>query len=269
MPELHWQLKRLTQLQDKCGTGPKKAQSSVDTSKMTEYERQQYKLAEQMQRIRGNILELDNMPDAASTTKKVELRNQIRKDVDGLHRGALDARKAAKDENRKDEYDKLFSHVTKTQQLWKARFQEGSGSVPSELMSPKGGGNGTTRVDEEMSSLSQPMVNLRDDAEFGLFFEQAAKRDVEIDQALDMVSAGVTTLHQQAKSMGAELKVQAVLLDTAGKKMDNITSDLTTLNKKLKKTIKEVEKDKMCIYLICCILLIALAGTIYFVMRGN
>jgi hypothetical protein len=43
-------------------------------------------------------------------------------------------------------------------------------------MSPKaGGGNGSARLDEEMTNLSTPMVNLHEDAEFTLFFEQAAK----------------------------------------------------------------------------------------------
>ena len=171
MPELHWQLKRLKDLHEKCGCGEKKEKPTVDMSKMSEYEKHQYRLAEQMQRIRGNILDLDNLPDGAPQTKKVDLRQQIRKDVNMLDRSAQEAKRWAKDENRKEEYEKLIGHVRKTQNLWNGRFQEGVNSnVDPSLMSPKAGG-GITKMDEEMSNLSQPMVNLRDDEEFGLFFD--------------------------------------------------------------------------------------------------
>jgi len=69
--------------------------------------------------------------------------------------------------------------------------------------------------------------------------------------------------------MNTELKVQKELITTAEQKMDNVTDQLTGLNKKLKKTIKEVQKDRLCLYVICCLLLLGLAGTIYFVMKEN
>ena len=271
MPELHYQLKRLESLKEKCGGGPRKKDiPAVDMSKMTAYEKSQYKLAEQMQRIRNNILELDNLPDTAANAKKVELKQQIRKDTAKLEEGAKEARRFAKEEGRKEEYEKLVGHVKKTQNLWNARHQsaEMRDAANSDLMSPKSGG-GIQKLDEEMSQLGQPMMSLHDDEEFQMFFDQAAKRDEEIDQALDMVSAGVTVLHQQAKQMNTELKVQKELITTAEQKMDNVTDQLVGLNKKLKKTIKEVQKDRLCLYVICCLLLLGLAGTIYFVMKEN
>lgn len=273
MSQMHWQLKRLVSLQEKCGGGEKKKDKpAVDMSKMTAYEKQQYLLAEQMQRIRNNILELDNLPDSAPAAKKVELKQAIRKDTMKLEDGAKEARRYAKDENRKDEYEKLISHVKKTQNLWNARHQSegmreaGGGGDP---MSPKSSGNGIQKLDEEMSQLGQPMMNLQDDQEFSLFFDQVSKRDEEIDRALDQISAGVTVLHQQAIQMGTELKVQKELITTAEQKMDNVTDQLVGLNKKLKKTIKEVQKDKLCLYIICFLLLVAMAGTIYFVTKSS
>ena len=82
-----------------------------------------------------------------------------------------------------------------------------------------------------------------------------------------MVSAGVTVLHNQAKVMNTELKVQKVLLDEADNKISHITDELMSMNKKLKKTIKAVQKDRLCLYVICCVILIALAGAIYFIMK--
>jgi hypothetical protein len=270
MPELHWQIKRLEALKDKCGGKKKDEKPPVDMSKMTEYEKAQYKLAEQMQRIRNNILELDNLPEGAPAAKRVELKQQIRKDTMKLDEAAKDARRWAKEENRKDEYEKLLGHVKKTQGLWNSRHQSdgGANGANSDLMSPKSG-NGIQKLDEEMSQLNQPMVSLHDDEEFQMFFDQVSKRDEEIDQALDMISAGVQVLHNQAKVMNQELKIQKELITTAEQKMDNVTDQLVGLNKKLKKTIKEVQKDRLCLYVICCLLLLALAGTIYFVTKGD
>lgn len=277
MPELHWQLKRLEALKDKCGgVDKKKEKPAVDMSKMTEYEKAQYRTAELMQNMRNTILEFDNLGPNASNTVKVDLRQQIRKNGMKLDELAKDARKWAKEENRKEEYEKLLAHVTKTKTLWSSRTQSDGMKDALDTMSPRnggaaggGGGNGVQKLDEEMSQLGQPMMNLHDDQEFQLFFDQVSKRDEEIDQALDQISAGVTVLHQQAIQMNTELKVQKELITTAEKKMDNVTSQLTGLNKKLKKTIKEVQKDRLCLYVICCILLLALAGTIYFVTKGN
>lgn len=270
MPELHWQMKRLQVLRDKCGGNPNKpSEPTVDLSKMSEYERQQYKIAESMKRIRENIMELDNLPEGASTTKRVDLRQQVRKDVMALDKAALEARRWAKEENRKEDYEKLVGHVKKTQNLWNQRFQEGGAANAglAELMSPKG--SGAQKLDEEMGQLSQPMVNLHEDQEFQMFFEQCSKKDQEIDAALDMVAAGVTVLAQQAKTINTELKVQKALLEETEEKMEKNITALMALNKKLKHTIKEVNKDKLCLYVICCALLVALAGTAYFVLKDN
>jgi len=179
MPELHYQIKRLEALKDKCGGVSKKNDKpAVDMSKMTEYEKSQYKLAEQMQRIRNNILELDNLPESAPNVKRVELKQMIRKDTAKLEEGTKEARRYAKEESRKEEYEKLVSHVKKTQNLWNARHQSSDmrDMAGSDMMSPKSGG-GVQKLDEEMSQLGQPMMSLHDDEEFQMFFDQAAKRD--------------------------------------------------------------------------------------------
>jgi len=90
------------------------------------------------------------------------------------------------------------------------------------------------------------------------------KRDVEIDVILGQISAGVTVLHDQAQRMSDEMKVQDVLLNDMSKKTDHLNVEVQSVNKKVKAAIKEMEKDKICIYLICCILLLGLAGTIYY-----
>lgn len=268
MPEAYYQLKRLDKLAEKCGvsTKPKMAESTVDTSNMTAYEKQQHLVASTLQRVRNNIMELDNLGDKGSAQKRSELGNAIRRDLEKCRTETAQAKKFAKEENRKSDYDKLVHHFKKTESVYTARFRAQDDSAHA-LVS--GGGNRVTQLDEEMTQLGQPMVNLRDDEEFQLFFEQTRVNDQKIDQALDRISAGVQVLHQNALQISEELKVQNKILDETEEKVTKVQGKLTGLNKRLKKTIKDVEKDKLCIYLICFLLLLGLGGAIYWQLTKN
>ena len=87
--------------------------------------------------------------------------------------------------------------------------------------------------------------------------------------AVDRISAGVTRLHDNALAIRDELKVQNAMLNEVEEKTDRIHGKLKGLNKKLKQTINEVDKDKICIYVFCFILLLGLAGGIYWVVSSN
>jgi hypothetical protein len=261
MPEAHYQVKRLEKLAEKCGVGKKKDDTpQVDTSKMTPYEKQQYSTAVVLQRLRENIMELDNLPEKASIQKKSEISQKIRRDLETVRTETAQAKKLARDENKKAEYETLLGHVKKTEGLYNSRFRAADDGGAEALAAGKGR---TTELDNEMSQLGQPMVNLRDDEEFAMFFVQVQKNDQLMDQALDRISAGVTVLHHQAVQINQELKVQNVLLEETQEKVEKVQTKLVTLNKRLKKTIKEVQKDKMCIYVICFVLLLGLGGAIY------
>jgi len=269
MPEVLYQIRKLEALAPKCGVGEaKKAQEAVDMSKMTPYEQQQYKMAASMQTVRQNILELDNLGEKASATRKSELANAIRKDLRTMRKDAVDAKKLAQNEDKKSDYEKLISHMKKTEELYNSRFSAGDDEAKA-LAAGANGGRGVTELDTEMTALSHPMVSLRDDEEFQLFFEQTQKNDQLMDQALDRLSVGVQQLHQNAKTINEELKVQKELLEQTEVKVTHVTAELITLNKKLKKTIKEVEKDKICIYVICFLLLLGLGGAIYWQISSS
>ena len=267
--DAYYQVKRLEKLAEKCGVSKKKQEEEkpdVDLSKMSPYERQQYQTAVVMQRVRSNILELDNLGDKASLQKRSELSQAIRRDIDSIRKEAAEAKKLARDENKKAEYETLLGHVKKTEALYKQRFQAnvaGSEEAAAAAAFAAGGQKRAVELDQEMSQLGQPMVNLREDEEFALFFDQVQKNDQLMDQALDRISAGVQVLHTQAVNINQELKVQNQLLTETEEKVDKTHQKLKSLNKRLKKTIKDVQKDRLCIYLICFILLLALGGIIY------
>lgn len=105
------------------------------------------------------------------------------------------------------------------------------------------------------------------DQEFQQLMTVFRENDQEIDRLLDTIQHGVLALNQQAKLIHVELKQQDVLIGEAEKKMDNVTSQLVGVNKKLKKTINSINKDKMCLYIICLLILLALVGVILIVTK--
>lgn len=107
------------------------------------------------------------------------------------------------------------------------------------------------------------------DQEFATLMDGFRKTDQEIDKMLDMVAHGVTALNQQAKVMSEELKVQSHLLNEAETKMIKATDDLQGMNKKLKKAVKDINKSNLCLYVMCCALLLALCVTAYFLLTGK
>lgn len=128
--------------------------------------------------------------------------------------------------------------------------------------------NGVTEWDgteENFPGGSYEPVTL--DQEFQQLMTVFRENDQEIDRLLDHIQHGVVALHQQAKNISVELKTQDVLITEAEKKMDNVTSQLVGVNKQLKKAINSINKDKMCLYVICLLLLLALIGVILVVTK--
>lgn len=248
---------------------------------MTPFERQQFKMATTMSGIRSNITELDELKNGGGeggsggdNRRKAELSQKIRKDIRDLKKEAVIAKSAAhmEGEGKKSDYERLVGHVKKTEELYQSRFSSHIDQETKDLIGRGSNGGGMKNInnlDEEMKSLGQPMVNLREDEEFQQFFQQTRQNDQKMDQALDRISAGIQVLDQQARQINAELKVQDEQLKTIETKVENTTEELKSVNKRLKKTIKDVENDKMCIYLACFLLLLGIAGAIYWVVKGR
>ena len=266
MTEVSFHLKKLKKLNEACGGSMKKsAEPEVDTSKMSLYEQGQYKVACDMKRTRENIIELDGLGEKASVTRKAELSNSIRKDLNGMKREVANLQKLAVKDKKKDEYEQLVTHVKKTENLYRARF----GGRVEESTGPTGNTGATSLNSFEMSDFNAPMVSLREDEEFMQFFEQTKKNDELMDKALDRISAGVTRLHENALSIKTELQVQSTLLDETEAKVDKVHTNLKGVNKKLKATIKQVDQDRLCLYVFCFIILLGLGGGIYWVTTKN
>eukprot|EP00759_Apiculatamorpha_spiralis_P011078 PhF_6_TR18546/c0_g1_i1/m.27084 len=202
-------------------------------------------------------------PKPSSATKSARTSHSSKKD-------AINVKKSAQTENRRSEYETLLSHKAKTEQLFQSRFVQDQAT--REALNAAAGGSPGKKPIASLKSLMdganpggsgeemQPMMSVRDDEEFQLFFEHTKSLDKKMDQALDRISAGVSRMHENALQIKSELKVQEVLLKETEQKVDNLNEQLYTLNGKLKKTLEEVDKDKCCIYLVCCLLLLGIAG---------
>ena len=159
-----------------------------------------------------------------------------------------------------------------------SRISTGGSDLYGDLADPLTGGDGDSPYGSGRRSGVQEWDGESDlpgagyepvtlDQEFQDLMQVFKRNDEQIDKLLDSVSHGVTALHDQAKNISVELKTQEVLISEAEKKTDNVHSQLVGVNKKLKKTIKEVNKDKMCLYVICLLILLALVGTVLVVTK--
>ena len=85
------------------------------------------------------------------------------------------------------------------------------------------------------------------------------EKDHEIDTEIMSIGEGVDALHELARVANEELKMQNKMLDTLERKIDNVHEHVTTINEKLKKTLEEARKsDKLCVDIVCIILLIGM-----------
>ena len=67
---------------------------------------------------------------------------------------------------------------------------------------------------------------------------------------------------EAAKMASDELDYQNEILDRANDKAEKAAVQIKQINKKLKKTLKEVDKDKYCLYVICCLMLLGIVGVV-------
>ena len=88
------------------------------------------------------------------------------------------------------------------------------------------------------------------------------RRNVE---QLRTEAAGANTstvgAHEQLKE---ELKVQATIMNETENKVAATTAKLETLNKRVKRAVKDVQSDRLCMYMICFLLILALVGFILY-----
>lgn len=273
MTSIKGPMRRLERLQQACGGPPdqKKADpdADVDFSQMTPYEVQQYKLATRMRNFRLKMAELEALGPNADVSKRAAAANFLRRERTAMQADLRACeQKVGRDANNKSQFEQLSRHLKNTDEFYRRSTRGGGdgddyGTVPT--------ARGVTRVDDLDSAdiVGGGGPSIRDDPEFQEFFLQIHKNDKKMDEQLSRIHAGVQRLNQNALVIKDELKIQDVILSEIEVKVDNSYVKLKGLNKKLKETLKKVDRDRMFLYVFCFILLLALAGGCYYIFSSR
>eukprot|EP00672_Neobodo_designis_P026849 CAMPEP_0174852938 /NCGR_PEP_ID=MMETSP1114-20130205/27278_1 /TAXON_ID=312471 /ORGANISM="Neobodo designis, Strain CCAP 1951/1" /LENGTH=316 /DNA_ID=CAMNT_0016087559 /DNA_START=39 /DNA_END=989 /DNA_ORIENTATION=+ len=265
---------------DAAGKDPYAVDDDV-LANMTPFEQEELKLAMALRKFRDTMAEVDTCAKGKSADEQVtnprlaKMRQQLRKmemDLKPMQRSI--ASKATTEEEKRRAREALghLNNMRKRYDRHRSAFQMqafgNANAADPDLYDDRQPGYDTgspaapmlTNIDD----VGNAGQNLREDEEFALFFEQIAKQDQRIDQALDRIHAGTLQLKENAMNINRELKVQQVLLDETEEKVAKTTERLTSLNKRVKKAVKDVEADRMCMYVICCVLMLGLVGFILY-----
>ncbi|KAJ9456485.1 Syntaxin-72 [Diplonema papillatum] len=268
-------IRRLEKLATNMGIhieGAEQEEEEVDTSNMTKYEKNRYQVAKSMSKIRDDLQTIEDIEKGktgATATRKAQVTNRLRKSMREMKVDAAGLKKDAANEGKLHEYDEIIKHMKRTEKLYAARFRpRDQGSTDEDRSSAFDGGGGGAipmkSIDQigDSNDLSEGLIDPAEDEEFQQFFLETRQNDQKIDEGLDRIHASVGRLKVHAQNMGDELEKQNVMLDQANEKASDLTHKVQNLNKKLTKTLKEVEKDKYCCYLICCLLILGILGVI-------
>jgi len=95
--------------------------------------------------------------------------------------------------------------------------------------------------------------------------QQIRDRDAEFDQDLDEIGEGIQDLHELALQQGEEVKRQNAMLEQTTQRMDAAHEHMTSVNSKMKDTLTEVGRssDKMCVDIMCIVLMMGFAAVFY------
>lgn len=244
---------------------------------MSPYKKTEFKIAVELKNVRTAMRKAEEMETGTAKYTKAEIaqvKQHVRKGMQTVQQLMGQAQREAAREKRDEEVKAVMYHVDTTRKEYRRQFVVSSSKdaesddvspmsnftpppAPGLSSDPNNPNYGSTAAAGEFVGAS-----LHDDQEFQQFFLGVTQRDVEIDKALDRIEAGVVRLHDQAIGLHQEIKMQEVLLDEADTKTTNITMKLQGLNKKLKDTLKKVDNDKMCLYVFCFVVLMAILGVI-------
>ena len=255
--------------------------------KMSKYGQDQFKMALELQFMRKQLAQLEEMEEKNfehqkkilkgdppySRTEQSKLTSEIRKRLQKIAVAQKELQKSAHQEGRIEDAKEVIRHIETTRQLYKKRFaiptnDRASAYPDQELGSLGSDAAERTSLLKNIDTLPEPSSecreSLRDDQEFVQFFEAVAQRDHQIDEAVDRIYQGTLRLKENALGIKDELQSQNRLLKETETKVDNINVQMKGLNKKLKKTIKDVDSDRLCIYICCCVVLLGILGYILY-----
>lgn len=102
--------------------------------------------------------------------------------------------------------------------------------------------------------------------------QQLQARDKELDvRYLDQIEKGVEDLRDIALRANEGVKTTNVMLENLEQKIIDVQDHLDRVNRKMKTTLKQVGRrsDKLCVDIICIVILLGLVGVIYNLVKNS
>ncbi|KAG8344422.1 hypothetical protein ERJ75_000256400 [Trypanosoma vivax] len=279
MSGLQRTLQQLERINELCGGTARLGLdvSVADANAMTSYNKGQHRIACLVKRARDNIGLIAEAGGTMNIARRAEVSNSVRRDISTMKKECANLKRVAMREGKRTEYEQLMLHVRKTEQMQRALYGrqvlgDTLDSLAVESHSSRSGFSvGDPMPTSESMGAQGPMpregaaslLSPYDIEEFAVFFEQTRKKDSEIDQAINRIGVNVSRLHDNALTLHSELSMQQRLLDETELKVDSVHSKLNSMNERLRKTLKELERDRMGMYMFCCLLLTSVLGALY------
>lgn len=260
--------------------------STVDTSRLSPFEREQLKMLSQIDAARFHIRQY--ISGEAVGSHRAELASRARSALRTIAPEQLEPlRAAAVTEHREGDFREVEAHAAATRRLYHSAF---TAEAPSSIVNAGGslrdGAGSPTRGEQVpllgvvtddgrggLKPVSAAVVaaGAEQDEAFGATVEQVLaevrRRDVALEADLDIILAGVQRLRGQASALSAELKRQDALLDEVGDRIDRNDARLVATTQGVIKAIERVRGDSVCMYCVCIMLLLGVAGAIVVVAK--
>lgn len=238
--------------------------------KMNDYERAEYIFVKELQTARGDITASEELAAAPHTSQVEVVRqsNKVRKQMSHLTQSTKELQRLATKFKKQDRCADVIKHYERTRAAYRKTAVN-----PDDVTTTTAGSTAETPLLKARATPISELpnadmgVSLRDDPEFQQLFEQVTQNDVKIDQAVDRILVGTQRIAENARLLAGELKTQERMLDDTDRKLDRASESMNRLNKRLKGVIKKVDEDKMCLYAICCVILLGIGGFVCYEMK--
>eukprot|EP01002_Notosolenus_urceolatus_P000870 NODE_1219_length_1517_cov_6.893733_g1014_i0.p1 GENE.NODE_1219_length_1517_cov_6.893733_g1014_i0~~NODE_1219_length_1517_cov_6.893733_g1014_i0.p1 ORF type:complete len:348 (+),score=81.44 NODE_1219_length_1517_cov_6.893733_g1014_i0:416-1459(+) len=287
--ELNRLLETLRIIHKACG-GEKAAKEddAPDMKDWSAFEKERYYMTKLMKDTRDNLVELDKAEKSGEPRSfTTPLKNNVRKQLRELTLQKKKLKTLADKEGKTAEANKVFVFFTKTEALYKQRFTSGAHAL-SDVAEPEGdeegddfgtsrpvglGRRGQRALQAAPSHTlgsgnNEDFRSCMEDPEFQELFEEVSRKDQEIEDLLDVNLQGVKRLHQHAVGFSDELDRQDEMLNQMEVLVDKNKANLEGLNTKLEKVTKQVKADQCCMYIVCCVLLLAVIGGVFAAVKS-
>lgn len=170
---------------------------------------------------------------------------------------------------------RLYAELSKVRELQKKRYGKSSAKEAAAVglniqalnvydlpKSGKSGGNGGWASAEtdgvELTHQQHQML------------QTIQSRDEDFDMQLDQIGEGIQDLAEIAQMQNEEVKRQNQMLDNVGTKIDAAYDHIENVNVKMKETLQRVRSaDKICVDIICIVLMVGLAAVLYQIIKKN